>query len=162
MKFQALLLLTSLALASGSVVQPVIYSDCLAVDFDTEVYPQMQAVAEQIFGDTSPESTSTEPGDPTPGAGSRRLKEGDRRMLRGQRRLGVCPKDCDAPANIDKCERLNCYSSTGRRLTSGNNWSVATLSEKLNQKAGQIGKTFDCQIIVYVDQLVGADEDEPV
>jgi hypothetical protein len=148
MKFQALLLLTSLALASGSVVQPVLYSDCSDEILESAAYPEMLSVADQIFKSTPPESTSSEPGAPI----SRRLEEGDRKMLRGERRLGVCPKDCSKPSNIDTCMRLNCYSGTGRRLVSGTNWSLATLSEKLNQKAGQIGKKFDCQIIVFVEE----------
>jgi hypothetical protein len=148
MMFQAILLLTSLALASGSVVQPVLFSDCPDEVLDSAVYPEMLAVAEQIFGSTPPESASIEPGAPV----NRRLEEGDPKMLRGERRLGTCPKNCDKPQNIDKCRRLNCYSSTGRRLISGNNWSLSTLSQKLNQKAGQTGKKFDCQIIIFVEE----------
>jgi hypothetical protein len=142
MKFQALLLLTSLALASASVVQPVIFSDCNDTVFDSAVFPDMLLEAQQIFESAYPESVSSEPGDET--NDSRRLEAG------GERRLGVCPKNCNRPRNINKCRRLRCYSSSGRRRLT--EWSLASLSQQLNQKADIIGQEKKCQIIIFVEE----------
>jgi hypothetical protein len=148
MKFQALLLLTSLALASGSVVQPVIFSDCNDTVFDSAVFPDMLYEAQQIFESAYPESVASEPGDET--NDSRRLEAGDPKMRHGERRLGVCPKNCNRPRNINKCRRLNCYSSSGRRRLT--EWSLSSLSQQLNQKADIIGQNYTCQIIIFVEE----------
>jgi hypothetical protein len=148
MKFQALLLLTSLALASASVVQPVIFSDCNDTVFDSAVFPDMLLEAQQIFESAYPESVSSEPGAET--NDSRRLEAGDPKMQHGERRLGVCPKNCNRPKNINKCRRLRCYSSSGRRRLT--EFVLASLSQQLNQKADIIGQEKKCQIIIFVEE----------
>jgi hypothetical protein len=169
MKFQALVLLTSLTLAIGHVVQPVLFTDCpLAVGdtvFEDDILPQMVQEAENIFATTYPESVSSIPGDET--VDSRRLEEAEPKMRHVERRLGVCPKNCSKPSNIDKCARLNCYSSTGRRLTSGNNrrlteFVLSDLSQKLNQKADEIGQNYNCQIIIFVEESPEEVDEEAV
>lgn len=171
-----------LCMVSAETIQPLMFSDC---DNSTAAAAaeDMNAYINSLIPKTNPGSGYVYPGNRVSNNNinfyghhwrGRALREaavadaqenestGDRDLEERSLGFSTCPNSCNKHPNIPVCIALNCVTGGGRRREQYSNsyyqgqyFSLNSLIQKMNIKAGQLSLTYGCQVSLFIDTIDG-------
>jgi len=167
---------------SAETIQPLLFSDCDNATAEAASV-DMNSYINSLIPKTNPGSGYVNPGYRVSQSNinyyvhhwrGRALREapvadvqeneltGDRDLEERSLRFSTCPTSCNKHPNIPVCIALNCVTGGGRRREQYSNnyyqgqyFSLNSLIQKMNIKAGQLSLTYGCQIALFIDTIDG-------